>query len=246
MALSNLTDETKALMQKNNISPVAVGANQYMQSTTPRLNAINLYSRMRNSRPTQPVQPINTQSNNTNSFGQAISGLVNGGLSFMGGLNKTGVFNGSDNTGDSIISNAVTNYAAGDNRNSDSAITNTINSYVGSGSDTGDILSGAGDLYGLAKTWGNSGGATSGAGKALGGYGGLISGGINGLTSFAQSGNYKDGLQGIFSIDKDDSEIMQAVKGAVNGAALGGSSGNPWAALAGGVLGLGASFLDDI
>lgn len=227
MALANLTDETKALMQKNNINPVAVGANQYIKSATPRLNAINLYSKMRNSAPMSP-QITNTQNNTNNSMGTSINGLVNGGLSLMNGLNQMGVFNRGNETG------------------SGGAISDAINSYVGEGgSDASDILSGAGDLYSLAKTWGNSGGGAAGSNFA-GGYGGLIGGGINGLSSFAQSGDYKDGLQGFFSIDKDDSDVMQGIKGTINGAVTGGSVGGPWGALAGGILGLGASFLDDI
>ena len=225
MSLTNLTDETKALMRQNNISPAAVGANQYMRSATPRLNAINLYGSSRNQ---TPITPITNAQNSSNSLNTSVNSLVNGGLSLMNGLNSSGVFNNkSDNSG-GAISNAIGSFVNGNNENSDA----------------GDILSGAGDLYGLAKTWGNSG--SGAAGGALGGYGGLISGGINGLTSFAQSGDYKDGLQGFFSVDKDDSDVMQGVKGAINGAVTGGSIGGPWGALAGGILGLGSSFLDDI
>lgn len=100
-------------------------------------------------------------------------------------------------------------------------------------SDIGEI---GGSIAGLTKNWGNSGG----------GYGGIISGGVNGLKSFSESGDYKDGLQGFFGVDKDDSDVMQSIKGAVNGATTGGSVGGPWGAAIGGILGLGSSFLDDI
>lgn len=109
------------------------------------------------------------------------------------------------------------------------------------GSDIGDIASNAGGIFNMAKTWGNSGG-----GAAAGGYGGLISGGINGLGSFAQSGDYKDGIQGFFGTSKDDSDVMQSIKGTLNGAMTGGSVGGPWGAAIGAALGLGSSFLDDI
>ncbi len=50
----------------------------------------------------------------------------------------------------------------------------------------------------------------------------------------------------MFNIDKDnDSDVMQAIKGTVNGASMGSSFG-PWGAAIGGVLGLGSSFIDDI
>lgn len=165
------------LTQRNNISPVAAGANQYIQSITPRLNEVN---KMRNSTPI-PIQVTNTP-----------------------------------------------NFSK---EKSSSVITDIIEPYIGN--DTlEDIISGA------SKTFGESG--------ATRGYGGLISGGKNGLSSFAQSGDYKDGLQGFFSIDKDDSDVMQGIKGTINGTVTGGSVGGPWGALAGGILGLGASFLDNI
>ena len=230
MTFTNLTDETKALMQKNNISPVAVGANQYINQATPRLNAINLYNR-----PQQiPIQTQQNTQNSNNSMSGGINSLVNGGLSLMNGLNSMGAFNGNsnDSTGNSAISGA-------------------INSFVNSGgdddskaSDYGDLLSDGAGIASMVKGWGGSGG--SAAGGAAGGYGGLIGGGVNGLSSFAQSGDYKDGLQGMFSVDKNDSDVMQGIKGTVNGALMGGQAGGPWGALAGGILGLGSSFLDDI
>lgn len=104
-------------------------------------------------------------------------------------------------------------------------------------SDIGNL---GGSIASLAKNWGNSGGGA-------GGYASVIGGGINGLNSFAESGDYKDGLQGFFGVDKEnDSDVMQAIKGTVNGATTGGSIGGPWGAAIGGILGLGSSFLDDI
>lgn len=165
----------------------------------------------------QPLYIQNTQSSSNNASG-GISDLVNGGLSLMNGLGGLG----GNKTSESFVPE--------DNENGNSTL-----------SDLGDI---GGSVASLAKTWGNSG---SSAGGAMGGYGGIISGGINGLNSFAESGDYKDGLQGFFGVDKDnDSDVMQVIKGTVNGAATGGSVGGPWGAAIGGILGLGSSFLDDI
>lgn len=80
-----------------------------------------------------------------------------------------------------------------------------------------------------------------------GGYGGLISGALGGLSSALKGGSWKEDVpQSFFGIDdENDSEIMQAVKGAGKGASMGAAFG-PWGAAIGGILGLGASFLDDI
>ena len=135
------------------------------------------------------------------------------------------------------------------------------NSSMNNGGDTnslgGNIFSNAADMYGLYNTMGGTTGGASGSGfmsgaEGAGGFGGgaavyagLIRGGLNGLGSFAQSGDYKDGLQGMFGVeDENQSDIMQAVNGTMNGASMGSSFG-PWGAAIGGVLGLGSSFLDD-
>lgn len=164
-------------------------------------------------------QPLYTQQNNQNSSSVSggIGDLVNGGMSLMNGLGSLGGSTGEES--------------------SDS-------SDGGLGSDIGSIGGGIMDIY---NTLGNSGGS-SGGGSGTGalGYIGLANGAMNGVNKFAESGDYKDGVQGMFSIDKDnDSDVMQAIKGTVNGASMGSSFG-PWGAAIGGVLGLGSSFIDDI
>lgn len=80
-----------------------------------------------------------------------------------------------------------------------------------------------------------------------GGYGGLISGGINAGATALKGGSWKDDIpQSFFGIDnKNDSDVMQSLKGAGQGAMMG-SFGGPIGMAIGAALGLGASFLDDI
>ena len=81
-----------------------------------------------------------------------------------------------------------------------------------------------------------------------GSYMPLIFGGLNAGKTAIQGGSWKDDVpQSFFGIDdSNDSEIMQALKGAGKGAVMGLPFGGPIGAVVGGVLGLGASFLDDI
>lgn len=168
----------------------------------------------------QTLYPDLNKKNEGSFFG--MDSLLNGGLGLINGLGSLKY------DGDNGIMEGEHELAMGKDDN-------TKNSLGGS------IFSTAGDLFGLYNTLGSGSG-----GGSFGGYGGLISGGVNGLNSFAESGDYKDGIQGFFGQSKDDSDVMQAIKGTVNGATTGGSFGGPWGALIGGVLGLGSSFLDDI
>lgn len=97
----------------------------------------------------------------------------------------------------------------------------------------GDIASLGGDVYSAF-----NGGS---------GYGGLISGLANSGKEAINGGSFRDDVpQSFFGIDNEnDSDVMQALKGASKGATMGMTFG-PIGAAIGGVLGLGASFLDDI
>lgn len=226
MMYQTLTEQNKDLLQrsKNNnpLNPVVVGVHQ--GQTVPRLNSVAL-----SSRPQVVQQPIQNQNNSSSS---GLSGLLEGSVSLMNGLG--GLF-GKDKT---------TTIPETDSEYDESIIPDKEKS---SG---GDLISNGSKIWNLYKTFGNSAGnsaAGSSAGSSMGGYGGLIGGAINGLGSFAKDGDYKDGLQGIFSIDSENqSDVSQALSGTVNGAQMGASVGGPWGALIGGVLGLGSSFLDDI
>ena len=221
-----LTQQNKDLLQNsrnnNPINPVVVGVNQ--GQAMPRLNSVAL-----SSRPQIVQQPTQSQ---YNSSGNGLSSILEGGVSLMNGLG--GLF-GKDKT---------TTIPETDGDYDESIIPDRENT---SG---GDLVSNGSKIWNLYKTFGNSAGnsaASSTAGSSMGGYGGLIGGALNGLGSFAKDGDYKDGLQGIFSVDSENqSDVSQALSGTVNGAQMGASFGGPWGALIGGVLGLGSSFLDDI
>lgn len=203
--------------------PVVQGVNEGMQSSTPRLSVLS--TPVAN----YPTYPQQTSSNNNASLSSGIDSLVNGGLSLMNGLGSLKTDGESGNTG-GILSDSINSYVNGGDTNS-----------LG-----GSIFSNAGDMYGLYNTIAGATGGGSGSGGGAAGYAGLINGGLNGLGAFAQSGDYKDGVQGVFGVDNENqSDIMQAVNGAMNGASMGASFG-PWGAAIGGVLGLGSSFLDDI
>lgn len=231
---ANLTQETKDILQRsrnnNPLNPVVVGVNQGISQSMPRLNSVAL-----SSRPQTVQQPIQSQ-NNSNSAGDGISNLLTGGVSLVNGLGK--VLGGGSNANSGGIVDEI------DGSSNESIMPTNGNSKGG------DFISNAGNMWNLYKTFGNSAGSSAAgtsAGSSLGGYGGLISGGINGLSAFAKDGDYKDGLQGVFGVDNENqSDVKQALSGTVNGAQMGASVGGPWGALIGGVLGLGSSFLDDI
>lgn len=213
-----LTEQNKDLLQRSrNNNPL----NPVVVGVNQGQTVPRLNSVALSSRPQIVQQP--TQQNQSNSSNGGLSNLLEGGVSLFNGLGS--VLGSGENDTDTETSSDNTN------------------------NDAGELMSNAGGIWNLYKTFGNSAGnsATTSAGSSMGGYGGLISGGVNGLSSFAKDGDYKDGLQGFFSIDSENqSDVSQALSGTVNGAQMGASVGGPWGALIGGVLGLGSSFIDDI
>lgn len=112
----------------------------------------------------------------------------------------------------------------------------------------------ASDIFGLGKKgydiykmFGSSG-AGAGAGSGVGPYIPAIMGAVNAGSTAIKGGSFKDDVpQAFFSIDNEnDSDVMQALKGAGQGALMGTSILPGWGTAIGAVLGLGASFLDDI
>ena len=113
----------------------------------------------------------------------------------------------------------------------------------------GGINAGQGSLgttSGFAKSLDGATGGSSLFGK-IAPYAGIISGALSAGTEATKGGNWSDDVpQAFFGIDKDkDSDFMQALKGAGQGATMGMPFG-PIGAVVGGALGLGSSFLDDI
>ena len=109
----------------------------------------------------------------------------------------------------------------------------------------------ASDIFGLGNqgydifnTLKSSGGSSSVGGA---GYLPMIMGAVNAGSTALKGGSFKDDVpQAFFNIDSEkDSDVMQALKGAGQGATMGMMFG-PIGAIVGGVLGLGSSFLDDI
>lgn len=122
---------------------------------------------------------------------------------------------------------------------SGSAISNAANNYVSTGSSGyGGAIANAADDY-------ISGSGASNFGGGNLGWIGAAQGAGRGLGSLLEGGSIDNAGQSFFNINEDDSEIEQALSGAFNGAQMGSAAG-PWGAAIGGVLGLGASFLDDI
>jgi hypothetical protein len=117
--------------------------------------------------------------------------------------------------------------------------------------DSGKAGEYASDIFGLGKkgydifnTLKNSGGSSSVGGA---GYLPMIMGAVNAGSTALKGGSFKDDVpQSFFGINSEsDSDVMQALKGAGQGATMGMMFG-PIGAIVGGVLGLGSSFLDDI
>lgn len=117
--------------------------------------------------------------------------------------------------------------------------------------DSGKVGKYASDIFGLGKqgynifnTIKNSGGSSSVGGA---GYLPMIMGAVNAGSTALKGGSFKDDVpQSFFGINSEsDSDVMQALKGAGQGATMGMMFG-PIGAIVGGVLGLGSSFLDDI
>jgi hypothetical protein len=120
--------------------------------------------------------------------------------------------------------------------------------------DSGKVGEYASDIFGLGKKgfdiykmFGSSG-AGAGSSSGFGAYIPAIMGAVNAGSTAIKGGSFKDDVpQAFFSIDsKNDSDVMQALKGAGQGALMGTSILPGWGTAIGAVLGLGASFLDDI
>ena len=110
----------------------------------------------------------------------------------------------------------------------------------------------ASDIFGLGKKgfdiykmFGSSG---AGAGGGVGPYIPAIMGAINSGSTALKGGSFRDDVpQAFFGIDsKNNSDVMQSLKGAGQGALIGTSIFPGIGTAIGAVLGLGASFLDDI
>ena len=178
--------------------------------------------------PFQPVQP--RQSAGGESVLGGASGLLDGAGSLYKGLQESGLFN-KNTVSESPITSAINNNVF-DLGQTDNALTNAINNNVlGNTSETSLI----GDAIG------NS------TGGGFMPYVGIAKGGLNAGLNALNGGSFKDDVpQAFFGIDDSDSEIMQSLKGAGQGALMGLPFGGPIGAAVGGLLGLGASFLDDI
>lgn len=138
------------------------------------------------------------------------------------------------NQGLAALGRATGNYLANSQNNS-----SILSSLMGSGSSTGgSAITNAADDY-----ISGSGASKFGGGNL--GWIGAAQGADRGLGTLLSTGDLSDSGQSMFNINEDDSEIEQALSGAFNGASMGSAAG-PWGAAIGGVLGLGASFLDDI
>lgn len=161
------------------------------------------------------------------------------------------------NNSSSIIGSlgSLGNIASGlfGNSNKDSQYglpTQSMPTFKGFG-DSGKVGEYASDIFGLGKqgynifnTLKNSGGSSSVGGA---GYLPMIMGAVNAGSTALKGGSFKDDVpQSFFGINsKSDSDVMQALKGAGQGATMGMMFG-PVGAIVGGILGLGSSFLDDI
>lgn len=117
------------------------------------------------------------------------------------------------------------NYALSNNNYNDSKFSKTANDIFGIGK----------DIFGSYNSFGS------------GSYGGVLGGALSGLMSALNGGSWKEDVpQSVFGIDDHkDSDVMQTIKGAGKGVMMGAPFG-PIGMIVGGVLGAGASFLDDI
>jgi len=166
------------------------------------------------------------------------------------GYNNAPVYNGNYyNSSPSAISTAISDGG------SSSAIGDAIGAEVAG--NAGEGSSAIGDAIGAEV----AGEGASGAGGGFGGGGGLgwISIAQNGMKGLQEGldagsdpnqetymGGIGNGIQGFFGSNDYDNEIAQAIAGSGNGAKMGFGVGGPWGAVAGGILGLASSFIDDI
>lgn len=133
------------------------------------------------------------------------------------------------------------------------SVGNAANNYINDVPDFGAVGNAANaNIMGTAGTGsavGDAIGAQTG-GSFLGNaapYGGIIMGGLRAGMNGLGGGDWKDDVpQSFFGIDPKGSDTSQALSGAAQGAMMGLPFGGPIGAAIGGILGLGASFLDDI
>lgn len=118
--------------------------------------------------------------------------------------------------------------------------------------DGGKVGEYASDMFGLGKKgfdiykmFGSSG---AGAGSGVGPYIPAIMGAVNAGSTAIKGGSFKDDVpQAFFGINSEkDSDVMQGLKGAGQGALMGTAIMPGIGTAIGALLGLGASFLDDI
>lgn len=174
-----------------------------------------------------PFQPVGTQNggDGTSALGGA-GDLLTGGIKLYEGIQNSGLFkDGSSLGGSSAISDSINGNIFGGG-SSGSAITDAVNGYS-----SPNTISGAIDSNVMGS-----------------GFNGmpLIGTAIGGLNGLGKTGSWEGGVQGMFGVNPDDSDVMQGIKGTGSGALTGFSVGGPVGAVIGGLLGLGSSFIDDI
>lgn len=170
------------------------------------------------------------QSNNSNdNVVGGVGNLLSGGTKLLNGLSDSGLFNRTSN-GLGAVGNAANDFISDkpDYGIFGNAANESIMGTAGSGSAVGDAV------------------ATETLGSVAP-YGGLIMGGLRAGMNGLGGGDWKDDVpQSFFGIDPEGSDVSQAISGATQGAIMGLPFGGPIGATVGGLLGLGASFLDDI
>ena len=118
--------------------------------------------------------------------------------------------------------------------------------------DSGKVGEYASNIFGLGKKgfdiYKMFGSSSAGSGSGVGPYLPAIMGAVNAGSTAIKGGSFKDDVpQAFFSVDsKKDSDVMQSLKGAGQGALIGTSIFPGIGTAIGALLGLGASFLDDI
>ena len=200
----------------------------------------------------QPVQPL-ASLNNQSALG-GTSDLLSGAGDLYKGLKASGLFDKSGNglsiyddmgslttpsySSDSLFGNAINNNVLGSSTPDYGAFGNAANDYVLGTTSTSSPI---GDAIGSSV--GSSGGSFMGNVVP---YGGMILGGVRAGQSALGGGSFKDDVpQAFFGIDSEnDSDVMQSLKGAGQGAMMGAPFG-PIGMAVGAALGLGSSFLDD-
>lgn len=178
-------------------------------------------------------------SSNQTSTGDSLSGasnLLTGGMKLYGGLKDSGLFGGnSASDGLGIFGNAANDSIMGGGESYGIFGDAANSSIMGTGAESAGIFGDAANSSIM--------GDSAGGGTPIG----LIMGGIRAGQKGLSGGDWKDEVpQAFFGIDSEGSDTSQALSGAAKGAIMGLPFGGPIGAAIGGVLGLGASFLDDI